>query len=230
VILYFHGGGYVACGLASHRRLAAQLSRASGASVFNVGYRLLPRSAIALAIEDGVTAYRKLLGDGIAAERIVFGGDSAGGGLAVLVAAATRTEGLPMPAGLIGISPWTNLDPTEKRNHPNMRRDAVIPVRTIAFVVEKLVSKDGVLDDQLSPVNLDLSGFPPTLIHAGTNEVLEIDARTIADRLADAGVPVTLKLWKGQVHDFQLIGLELLPEARQAVAEIGEFVARATAA
>jgi acetyl esterase/lipase len=229
VVLYFHGGGYVACGIASHRRLAASISKAAAASVFNVGYRLLPRSAITLAIEDGVAAYRKLLEDGIAAERIVFAGDSAGGGLSFLVAVATREEGLPMPAGIVGISPWTELDPAAKLAHPNVRRDAVVPVKTLSFVVDKLISKGAALDAQLSPIELDLHGLPPTLIHAGTAEVLELDARKLAARLAAAGVPVTVKLWQGQVHDFQLIGLELLPEARQAIDEIGAFVGRVTA-
>jgi acetyl esterase/lipase len=230
VILYFHGGGYVACGIASHRRLAARLSRAAGANVFNVGYRMLPRSAIRLAIEDGVEAYRKLLDDGIASERIVFGGDSAGGGLSFLVAAATRDHGLPMPAGIVALSPWTDFDPEAKLAHHNARRDAVIPVKTVVFIVETLIKEDGALDPTLSPGNLDLTGFPPTLIHAGTEEVLELDARNMADRLAAAGVPVRLKLWQGQVHDFQLIGLDMVPEARQAVTEIGEFVADTVAA
>jgi len=229
VVLYFHGGGYVACGIASHRRLAAQISRAAGASVFNVGYRLLPRSAIMLAIEDGVAAYRKVLDDGIGSERIVFAGDSAGGGLSFLVAAATRDAGLPMPAGIVGISPWAEIDPATKLGHPNARRDAVVPVKTLSFIVDKLISKGDALGALLSPVNLDLHGFPPTLIHAGTAEVLALDARNLADRLAGAGVPVTLKLWQGQVHDFQLIGLGRLPEARQAIDEIGAFVGRVTA-
>jgi acetyl esterase/lipase len=192
--------------------------------VFNVGYRLLPRSAIALAIEDGVAAYRKLLEDGIAPERIVFAGDSAGGGLSFLVAVATKAEGLPMPAAIVAISPWTNLDPTDKLHHRNVRRDAVVPVKTISWIVEQLIMKGDALDEKLSPVNLDLSELPPTLIHAGTAEVLEADALSIADRLARAGVPVQVKLWEGQIHDFQLIGLDVLPEARQAIHEIGEFV------
>jgi acetyl esterase/lipase len=228
VVLYFHGGGYVACGLASHRRLVAQISRATGGPVFNVGYRLLPRSAIKLAIEDGVGAYRKLLEDGIEPGRIVLAGDSAGGGLSFLVAVATKSEGLPMPGGIVGISPWTNLDATDKVHHGNARRDAVIPVRTLSFIVEQLIQKGDPSDDSISPVNLDLTGLPPTLIHAGTAEVLEVDALNIASRLSAAGVPVQLKLWEGQVHDFQLIGLDVLPEARRAIREIGAFVRSTT--
>src|ERR1700722_15922812 len=126
-VLYFHGGGYVACGLSSHRRLVARISQSAGATVFNVAYRLLPRAELKLAIEDGGHAYRKLLEDGIEPSQIVIAGDSAGGGLSFLVANASRAEGLPMPAGIVAISPWGDLDSTDKLTHRNARTDPLIP-------------------------------------------------------------------------------------------------------
>jgi acetyl esterase/lipase len=223
-ILYFHGGGYVACGLNSHRRLVARLSQAAGATVLNVEYRLLPRSPITLAIDDAVDGYRTLLVDGVAPNRIVFAGDSAGGGLSFLAAAAVRDRGLPVPAAIVGISPWTNFDSAGKRAHRNVRRDAVIPVSVLVSIAEVLIAKGAPLDPLLSPVNLDLAGLPPVLIHAGTAEILELDALDLGDRLAEAGVPTRVKLWQGQAHDFQFVGVDVLPEARQAIGEIGEFV------
>jgi acetyl esterase/lipase len=227
-ILYFHGGGYVACGLASHRRLVARLSQAADATVFNVAYRLLPRAAITIALEDAVDGYRRLLEDGIEPGQVVFAGDSAGGGLAFRAAVAVRDAGLPVPAGVVGISPWADLDGTAKLEHRNARADPLIPVRAIESIVKVLIAKGETLDPLLSPVNLDLAGLPPALIHVGTTEILELDALTLGDRLAEAGVPVRVKLWQGQVHDFHLLGLDFLPEARQAIAEIGEFVRRTT--
>jgi acetyl esterase/lipase len=196
--------------------------------VFNVAYRLLPRAAITIALDDAVDGYRKLLDDGIAPGQIVFAGDSAGGGLAFRAAVAVRDAGLPAPAGIVGISPWTDLDPTAKLAHRNVRTDPLIPVNAMSSIVVNLIAKEGRIDPLLSPVNLDLAGLPPALIHVGTTEILELDALTLGDRLAEAGVPVKVKLWQGQVHDFHLLGLGLLPEATQAITEIGEFVRRAT--
>jgi acetyl esterase/lipase len=228
-VLYFHGGGFVTGGLGTYRRFASILSATTDATVLNVGYRLLPRSPIAHAIEDGVAGYRQLLDDGYQPGEIVLGGDSAGGGLAVLVAHAIPQHGLPRPAGIVALSPWADLDVTDKLALPAARTDPVIPISSAVFVVEQLVRKGTPLDPQLSPVNLDLAGLPPTLIHVGTTEVLELDAVRLAAALASADVAVTLKHWDGQVHVFQVLGLDVLPEARTALGEIGAFVREVTA-
>jgi acetyl esterase/lipase len=227
-ILYFHGGGFVAGGLGVYRRFASALSAVTGTTVLNVGYRLLPRHPITSAIEDGVAGYQRLLDDGYRPEEIVFAGDSAGGGLTFLVAYAVVHSGLPSPAGLIGESPWANLDPTDKLELASARTDPVIPIRTTVFIVEKLIERGQILDAALSPVNLDLTGLPPSLIHVGTTEVLTPDSEQLAARLAQCGVPVTLKHWTGQVHVFQVLGLGLIPEASEALREMAAFVRERT--
>ena len=229
-VLYTHGGGYVAGGLGAYRRFTSVLSSITGATVLNVGYRLLPRFPITHAIEDGVSAYRRLLADGYAPERIVLAGDSAGGGLSFLVAHAVAAAGLPRPAAVIGLSPWADLDVAAKLAHASSATDPVIPIHTAGFVVEQLVQRGAALDLDLSPVNLDLGNLPPALIHVGTTEVLALDAVALADRLAACDVPVTLKHWVGQVHVFQILALDVLPEARQALAEIAAFIAERTGA
>ena len=229
-ILYTHGGGYVAGGLGAYRRFVSSLSKITGTTVLNVGYRLLPRFPITHAIDDGVSAYRRLLADGYAPERIVLAGDSAGGGLAFLIAHAVTAAGLPRPAAVIGLSPWADLDVAAKLAHASSRTDPVIPIHTAGFVVEHLIQRGAALDLNLSPVNLDLSALPPCLIHVGTTEVLALDAVALAQRLADDNVPVTLKYWQGQVHVFHVLALDALPEVCQALREIGAFISERTVA
>ncbi len=162
-------------------------------------------------------------------EHVVLAGDSAGGGLAVMVAVAARDRGLPRPAGIVALSPWVDFDVSARRGHRNALSDPFALIRVGEFVTTRLTSDGLPLDRALSPLNLDLSGLPPVLIHVGTTEVLEPDAIALAARLAAAGVTVSLKHWRGQVHDFQLFD-RLLPEARLALREIGSFVKEATAA
>ena len=101
VILYVHGGGYVAGSIASHRNLTGHLAKASGCRVLSVDYRLAPEHPHPAPVEDSVSAYRWLLDQGVPSSSIAVSGDSAGGGLAVATQLAIRDQGLPMPAASV---------------------------------------------------------------------------------------------------------------------------------
>ncbi|MCT7365847.1 hypothetical protein A7G45_23575 [Mycolicibacterium llatzerense] len=227
VVLYFHGGAFIAGGLGSHRQMTARISAEADASVLNVAYRMLPQWTIEDAIDDGVAAYRKLLADGIEPARIVIGGDSAGGGLAFLVACALREQGLARPAAIVALSPWAYLDLSDMHAHPTASRD-LLALPRLAQLVTALLNRSRPLDQVPSPANCDLRGLPPVLIHAGTKETLEPDAVKLTERLAASGVPVEFKRWRGQVHVFQFTA-GVVAEGRQALREIGDFIKQFTA-
>ncbi|WP_194820212.1 alpha/beta hydrolase [Nocardia sp. XZ_19_385] len=224
-ILYFHGGGFLAGGLHSHRRLAARIGRASGVALLNVDYRQLPRGHFTDTVADAMTAYRYLLERGFPADRIVFAGDSAGGGLAFALALAARAQAIPLPAAIAAIAPFADLDPTIRRSHPNDRRDAVLSARALAIPALIGFARDGVLDPMWSPVNHDFTGMPPALIQVSNVEVLLPDSEALVRRCAEAGVPHTLQIWDNAIHVFHA-GADLLPDARAAITEIGAFVRR----
>jgi acetyl esterase/lipase len=226
-VLYLHGGAYFSCGLRTHRRMVAQISAAAGAPALSVGYRMCPRWTLADAVADGVSGYRYLLDQGFAAHQIVIAGDSAGGGLSFLVAAAVRDQGMPRPGGIATLSPWTDLDSSMRSAHANANTDPLFDLRTVRLFAEHIVCR-GEIQHAFSPVNLDLLGLPPTLIHVGDLEMLQADAETMAERLAAAGVAVRLKHWQGQIHVFQAVA-DFVPEGRQAIREIGDFVRQSTA-
>jgi len=109
VILYFHGGGYVTGSCPGHRAIAGKFVKNSGIGALLFGYRLAPEHPFPAALEDAVLAYRWLLAQGVAPARIVFMGDSAGGGLCLATLLALRDQGLPLPAAGGALSPWTDL-------------------------------------------------------------------------------------------------------------------------
>lgn len=224
-ILYFHGGGFVAGGLHSHRRHAARIGRAAGLPVLNVDYRQLPVGHITDTVEDALTAYRYLLAGGRTAESIVFAGDSAGGGLVFMAALAARARGMALPAGLMAIAPFADLDPATRFAHPNDRTDSMLSARALSIPALIGFARDGVLDPAWSPVNHDFTGMPPALIQVSDIEVLLPDSEALAERCAEAGVPHTLQIWNNAIHVFQA-GADVLPDARAAVAEIGTFIRR----
>ncbi|WP_059008371.1 alpha/beta hydrolase [Streptomyces specialis] len=224
-LLYLHGGAFVFCGLATHRRIVERLALRTGLPVLSVDYRQLPKGALDASLADATDAFRTLVARGTDPGAIVVLGDSAGGHLAFALALETRRAGLGSPAGVVGLSPWLDFESEAKQAHPNARRDVFIPARRLARVGRLCTgTTDGPVDPLRSPVNADLSGFPPVLIQCAEDEVLRHDAELMGERLAAAGVEHTVQVWQGQVHAFPVLA-HALPESRAALDEIAGFIA-----
>ncbi|WP_245547503.1 alpha/beta hydrolase [Nocardia brevicatena] len=221
-VMYMHGGGFFLGGLDSHRPIAASLARRTGLPVVNVEYRQLPGTNIAGSIQDCLNAYRWLLQHGTDPARIVFASDSAGGFLSFATALQAITAGLPVPAGLIGLSPLLDLDHHAKRDYCNVGRVPYIPLSAVHRVVRYGAEVNGQVDPALSPVNRPLAGLPPVLLMAGEDELLRYDCELMAQRLTTAGVPNSLELWRGQVHAFMSL-MPAMPESRAALAHAARF-------
>lgn len=227
-ILYLHGGGFIVCGLNTHRRLVADVARAAGCPALAVDYRQLPQHGLAAALDDAVAGFRALIAEGYSAGDIRIVGDSAGGYLAVATALAVTWLGLGRPGALVLMSPMTGIDPDYAA--PSAR-DPLLTASALRVISRKLVAQPAVPTAELPQPQLaanDLSSLPPTLIQVGTREVLAAGAEELADAIAAAGVPCELQTWTGQFHVFQA-GALVLPPAREAVAEIGSFLRRAAA-
>lgn len=220
-IVYFHGGAFLFCGLATHRRIVERLALRTGLPVLSVGYRQHGKGNVETSIADCVDATNWMIERGHAPEHVVLAGDSAGGHLAFAVALEATSQGIDL-AGVVGLSPWLEFDNTERSLHANARRDHYIPTKRLQRIACTVTGK-AILDPQLSPVNRDLTGLPPSLIMCAADEILRFDAELMAERLDAAGVPIDLHVWAGQVHAFPVLG-ELLPESSRALDLIADFV------
>jgi acetyl esterase/lipase len=225
VVLYLHGGGFLSCGLATHRALVSRLSSETGQPVLGVAYGQMPRHSIADSVAHCTAALGWLREQGVRTEDVTLVGDSAGGYLAFCVARAAMDAGWGSPAGVVGLSPLLDLDPSRKLAHPNARSCHTFSATAMARLMDLVDHVDTrlkVTAPRLSPVDMRLDDMPPVLLQVGSREVVLADAELMANRLAAAGVPTTLQVWDGQVHVFQMAAF--LPEARLALHEIGEFV------
>ncbi|MFC4605393.1 alpha/beta hydrolase [Rhodococcus kronopolitis] len=232
-ILYLHGGGFVTCGLNTHRRLESWISAASGSGLLSVDYRMLPNHPISVSVVDAVSGYRWLLAQGFTPDRIVIAGDSAGGYLVFATAVALGERGLPQPAALVALSPLTDLDPTAKLAAPGAGDCPMFP-RSVLPALTVLADRTDRRADppplpRVSPVDAELGALPPVLIQVGSTEILYPDAELMAQRLTAAGVPVTLEVWDRQVHVFHAAA-NLVPEAGRALVRVGDFVRAHTSA
>ena len=223
VLLYVHGGGYVIGSLASHRHQVAALSQATGIAALSLDYRCAPEHPFPAAVDDTVSAYQSLLASGIAPNRIVVAGDSAGGGLTVATLLALRERGLPQAAAGVCISPWVDLTMTAESYTTKAAVDPVVTREGVTGMSQAYLQGQDAHTPLASPLFADLSGLPPLLIQVGTAEVLLDDSIKLEANAKAAGVDVTLEVWDEMIHVWHFF-YPMLSEGREAIARIGEFV------
>ena len=211
-ILYLHGGGYCIGSPATHRAVTMYLADRTRVPVFAANYRLAPEHPYPAAVDDALAAYRALAMQG----PVVIAGDSAGGGLALATALAAHDR---PPAALVLFSPWIDLAATRGDAPPG---EAMLSARWLAACARHYRG------DALpaSPLDANLRGLPPTLIQAGTDELLHEDATRLHDALDAAGVAVRCEIVPGRWHAFQLHA-GWLPSADAALARAAAFIAAA---
>ena len=224
VLMFFHGGGYCSGSIVSHRRLVTEAGRAAGVRTLAVAYRLAPEHPFPAAYDDALTGWRFLRNQNIPAAHIAIGGDSAGAGLTVALISRLRDAHEELPGCAWLISPWADLtlsgstlatksaiDPLIHKEYLNELADAYLPPgmdRT---------------DPRVSPLYVDLKGFPPILIQVGSAETLLDDAARFAGVAGAADVRVTLEIWPQMIHAWPLWNAHLEP-GRRALARAGAFI------
>lgn len=224
VILYFHGGGYNAGSLASHRNLISLLATETGSRLLAADYRLAPEHPFPAAVEDAVAIYRWLLGDGgCKSEEVVVGGDSAGGGLVLAALVKLREEGDQMPRAAVCLSPWTDLALTGDSIKTKAAEDPFIEPLALAYLADQYLQGTDPKTPLASPLYADLTGLPPLLIQVGERECLLDDSRRLAERAKAAGVDVTIDVWEEMIHVFQSFA-PVAPEGWAGIRRIAEYL------
>ena len=226
VLLYLHGGGWVLGSPNSYRLFTTELGRATGMQVLSVDYRLAPEHPFPAQLEDCTSAYKWLLSNGVKPENIVIAGDSAGGSLTLTSLLKLRDDGTPLPAGAVCLSPSTEIGLTDDSYFKNGETDPILADIGLFWWIQAYLAEADPDDPLLSPLLGDLKGLPPLLFQASTCEMLYCDSTRFVDKARAAGVDVTLETWDDMLHVFPFFGLHQLPEAKEAIARMGEFVQR----
>jgi monoterpene epsilon-lactone hydrolase len=224
-VIHTHSGGYVLGSAAGYRSFGGELSAATGARVLLLDYRLAPEDPAPAALEDAVAAYHWVVDSGIDPARIVISGDSAGGGLSLSAMQAIRDEGGAQPAAGVSISPVADWTFTGESMTTNAAVDPLVPGPAMLEGMRTMVVPEGwdPRDSRVSPLFGDWSGLPPLLLFAGSLECLRDDAKRCAEAAAAAGVDATYVEGEDMCHIWPVYA-DRLPEARDALAEIGSFV------
>lgn len=225
VILQLHGGAYVSGYSDTYRKSAVKLHDVScGADIYTLDYRLAPKHPYPAALEDAVAAYQWLLNHGYVGEDIMILGDSAGGGLALALGLFLRDKGIRMPRAIITLSAWADLAAEGESYLRNAALDPLLgegtePLNALAYAGNANMLKH----PYVSPAYGDFDDYTTLMMHVGTHEVLESDTITVAKKASEAGNDVTLYMYRGMFHVFQL-AFNLIPEARKSWRIIRDFI------
>ncbi len=225
VILQLHGGGYVGAMRNAYRSFGVLYNEVSGGmDVLTIDYRVAPEHPYPAALLDALDAYGWLLDRGWLPERIFLAGDSAGGGLAMGLCMLLRDRGRPLPAGIVAMSPWTDLTASGPSYDENYEKDPLFGNTRDSLIYNKdYVTDNDPRNPYISPLFGDFTGFPPMLFQVGSIEMLLSDSVLAAQKAEEAGVKVQLTIYEGMFHIFQM-AMKLMPESRLAWKEIGGFL------
>jgi monoterpene epsilon-lactone hydrolase len=229
VILYFHGGVYVIGSAATSVPLVAELARRTGARVITLDYRLAPEHPYPAAVGDARDAYQGLLEQGIDPGQIALAGESSGGGLAVATLLALRDAGTPLPSCAFLMSPYADLTLSGDSIADRAEVDRTLTPEGLRLRIPDYVDGADASDPLISPIFADLTGLPPLLIQAGSNEILLSDALRLAERAAMADVTVILDVTDGVPHVFQAFAA-MLDEGDAALVRASAFLRQNLAA
>ena len=225
VILQLHGGGYMGAVRNAYYVFAGLYNEVShGCNVLTPDYRVAPEHPYPAALEDAVASYQWLLDKGYYGEQIIVAGDSAGGGLAMALCMYLKDHHMPMPGGVVAMSPWTDLTASGESYETNYERDPLFGnTKDSLIYVNDYAGDHDKMDCYISPLFGDFRGFPPMLIQVGSLEMLLSDSVSVAAKAREQGIRVRLSIYEGTFHVFQMAYLNI-PESKKAWAEGGKFI------
>ncbi|CAF2716497.1 unnamed protein product [Rotaria sp. Silwood2] len=229
ILLFFHGGGYMLGDIHGYSGFECHLSHLFNVTILHLEYRLCPEHPLPAAVDDAVSLYHALLRDHISPSQLLFMGDSAGGGLSLLAVQAVIARQLPVPRGVIVLSPWTDLSASGesyKRNRQidimfrNTKEDNGSTVKLMLGSNPAQLSPDNPI---YSPLFGSFEGFPPMYINVGTAEILEDDSRRVLRKAQESNVYVTFEEGLHLMHVYPAFFL-YYPEARKTLNNINQWI------
>jgi acetyl esterase/lipase len=216
-VLYWHGGGYVYPAMDGHWDFYAEMAATHGWRIIAPLYPLTPEAEVGEITGFALDFYRDLIAREDAA-RLTMAGDSAGAGLTAATSMLARDAGLKLPARIILISPWLNVDPSHPDQPGIEPRDAILTLGGIRHAGQIYAGSAPLNDPRVSPIHGNWDGLPPILSFGGGDDILVTDARALKVKVA----AVDYVEEAGMIHDWPIF---VFPESRRAQAQMAAFAA-----
>jgi acetyl esterase len=229
-LVYFHGGGWVWANVDTHDRMTREYAAAGPVNVVSVDYVLSPEAKFPQALLECAAVVRFVAEHGAAwgldSTRILVGGDSAGGNLALATALLLRDAGGPPLKGILANYPVSD----SRFDTPSYEEFGAggygLSKERMAFYWSVYVPHDvDRLHPLAAPLRADLSGLPPVMVLLAELDVLRSEGEALVGKLRAAGVAVETETFAGTVHGF-LRATGSVQKARDAVAMAGRWMRR----
>ncbi|MEX0644763.1 MAG: alpha/beta hydrolase [Parvularculaceae bacterium] len=231
LIFYLHAGAFISGSPRINAAAVLPSCHLAGFEGLGVDYSLAPDAVFPAQLDEIERVYLAVTAGGRPASRLVLMGDSAGGALALSSLHRWRKKGLPMPAGVVLMSPVADATSRSDTYHTLKGRDPVFGstgVSGIATVYDLYAPGEDRSNPEVSPIEGDFAGMPPMLIHVGSREIFLGDSARLAEKARRAGVDVSLRVFDGLFHLFHLHWE--LEDAKAAHQDIAAFIARTAGA
>ncbi len=219
IILYCHGGGYSTGSRVYARALTKKFAMSTSMDVLCFDYRLAPENPYPAAAEDAMKIWDYLMLLGYGARDIIMAGDSAGGNLALSLVLRLKQEGRLLPRGVILMSPWTDLTSSGESHTTRAAIDPVLNAAYLQEMIDHYAPGEDLKNPLISPLFGDYTGFPPTYIQVGDNEILLDDATLLHAKMIEENVSVKMDVFPGMWHVFQMSPFKTAYEAMDKNAE-----------
>jgi len=222
ILMYFHGGGWVVCGIATHDAWSRHITNKIGCVVVSVDYRQAPEHLFPAAVDDCYAATQWAATHAAsfngADRRIAVAGDSAGGTLAAVVCLLARDQGGPALTYQVLITPATDYYNLTLSSYRDNATGYGMDTADVIWLMDLYLPRDVDRDDPRAfPLRAtDLTGLPPALVMTAEYDSLRDDGDLYAARLQEAAVPVRWTRYEGMIHNFPL-AYAVLERGEQAV-------------
>lgn len=224
LIIYLHGGAFTLGGIASHTPIVSHFAGKFSIPVLFIDYSLAPENPFPTAINEVLKVYQTLLLKQASSE-IIFMGDSAGGGLAISVLSKINENKLPIPKCLVMISPWADLTCSYASHQFNAEHDPIFGGKKILLQEMASLYAGSSNVKEVSPIETVIDLFPPTLILAGSTEVLLDDSKAVYEKIKSQQTNTKLSIYKNQKHVWPLENIHT-DESQKALIEIQKFITK----
>ena len=225
ILLHAHGGGTVIFSMHVDRKSVGHIAKAAETRALVLDYRRSPEHKFPAQIRDLEKAYNWLLAKGIRAENIAATGQSIGGNFAVSLAIELRNKGVAMPAAILSVSAWCDIELKNDAITSNAKTDKLLSKPILERFREAWLGGTDTAwnDPRVNLLYADLAGLPPIQVYYGEHELFVGEIIEFAKRAKDAGVDVSLNSVPEGQHNF-ILGAGRVPEVDEAIEQMGQWL------